>query len=740
MAYAHSRNASGQRHDLRAHLDAVAALAEGFASAFGGGEFARFAALLHDIGKAHQDFQRYLAACEREPTRKHPTVDHKGAGTLAALDFADELAFLVHGHHGGMPDKATLIIRCKELRARPGLSDSLALAAQSGLIPQSDAKSGNLFPAFVQSEIACEFFLRMAFSALVDADHLDTERHFSPALADDREGTPALAVLAERLRIAQEALTGQKTDPVNTVRHEVYRACLDAARLEPGFFRLTVPTGGGKTRSGLAFALDHALAHDLRRVVVAVPFLTITDQTAKDYREVLGDDRAVLEHHSGANVRDDDGGSLHDDALWRRLATQNWDAPIIVTTTVQLFESLLGRSTSACRKLHRLARSVIVLDEVQTLPPPLLEPILSVLRELVANYGVSVVLCTATQPAFANAPGFEQLTDVREIVPEPKRHFSALERVRYEWPALEESWDWPQVADAMRAEPRVLTVVNTKSQALALLDALDDPDAVHLSTLLCGAHRRDVLALIHRRLERGEPCRVVSTQVIEAGVDIDFPVVMRALGPLDRIVQAAGRCNREGLLERGRVVIFKPTDGAMPPGHYRAASDVTEGLLRGGIPDLNDPAIFECYFGSLFPLLSLDAKGVQPLRTRFAYEEVADAFRMIDDDTVPVIVPYRGLGTAEAADAGLDAIDHEQHIRELLRDLEQATARGNIGMARKLYERAQPYVVALRRRQAEDAEKQMLLTELRGGLWRWEGGYDTVRGLVAPRDPEAFVI
>lgn len=741
MAYAHSRNAQGLRHDLGEHLHAVAMLAASYAEAFGGGEFARMAGLLHDIGKASPAFQAYLAACEREPERRHRTVDHKGAGTLAALEHADELAFLIHGHHGGLPDKASLITRLKELRGQPELTDLLAQAARTGLLPQRRAPGDALFPEFAASELAVELFLRMAFSALVDADHLDTERHFSPEQTVARDGAPDLALLAERLRAAQQALSGQKSDPVNQVRDEVYRACLDAARLSPGFFRLTVPTGGGKTRSGLAFALEHALVHGLRRVVVAVPFLTITDQTATVYRDVLGDDRAVLEHHSEASARDDDAGSQEYDALWRHLATQTWDAAVVVTTTVQLFESLLGRSTRACRKLHRLARSVILLDEVQTLPPPLLDPILSVLRELVANYGASVVLCTATQPAFAKAPGFEELGDVREIVPDPARHFRTLKRVTYDWPALSEpEWDWQHVAAVMRAEPRALAIVNTKSHALALLDALRDPDAFHLSTLLCGAHRRDVLALIRGRLERGEPCRVVSTQVVEAGVDIDFPVVLRAMGPLDRIVQAAGRCNREGRLAQGRVVVFKPVGGGMPPGPYRAAGDLTEGLLRGGIPDMDDPALFERYFGSLFPLLSLDAKEIQPKRRRFSYEEVAAAFRMIDDDTLPVIVPYRGIATAEAAEAGLHAIDHARRYDDLLRELESAVARGSVGLARRLYERAQPYVVALRRRQAEGAQRQGLLTELPGGMWKWEGGYDAVRGLVAPRDPEEFVI
>jgi len=729
VLYAHSANDAGQRHELGDHLRTVAELAAGFATPFGGAELARWVGLAHDLGKAGDPFQAYLAACEREPTKRHPTVDHKGVGTLLAGDDGESLAFLIHGHHGGLPDRQKVATRLKELVDDPTVAATTSRVKALGLVPQAP---GDLeYPPFVRDEPSLEFFLRMLFSTLVDADHLDTERHFEADKAGTRGGTPDLATLAARLERAQAALPPPGDNPVFQVRDEVYRACLAAATELPGFFRLTVPTGGGKTRSGLAFALHHALAHGLERVIVAVPFLTITDQTARVYREVLGDDRAVLEHHSGVG-RDDAAGAATAPATWARLAAQDWDAPVIVTTTVQLFESLFGRKTTACRKLHRLARSVIILDEAQALPTPLLPPILDGLRGLATNYGTSIVLSTATQPAFEAALRRAQIAvpDTREIVPDPARLFPPMKRVTYEWPADGATLTWHEVAAAMREEPRALAVLNTKADALALLDALDDDDALHLSTSLCGAHRRDVLADLRALLAGDGPCRLVSTQVVEAGVDIDFPAVFRALGPLDRVVQAAGRCNREGRLASGRVVVFRPAAGGQPPGAYATGTAETEILLKRGPIDPDDPTTFARYFGALFGIASMErGTKVQGLRAGLAYEQVAEEFRMIDDDTVSVLVPYAGTG-----DVAHDW--YKAGEADILRSEFEAAARGSRpGAGRDLMRRAQPYLVAVRRRGFEEATKAGYASPLVGDLWKWDGKYDQIRGLVEHGSP-----
>jgi CRISPR-associated endonuclease/helicase Cas3 len=728
MLYAHTPNQQGKWHTLEEHLARVAELAAEYAAAFGGAELAYWAGAWHDVGKASEAFQRYLHLCAREPSRRFATVDHKGAGTLRALDYADVLAFLIHGHHGGLPDQDALRTRIKELRDVESTRGSLAREAlqraiDAGVVPPRARAGEAAFPDFITDEVTLESFLRFLFSALVDADCLDTEAHGDPDLAGRRGSFADLGALLDRVTAAQQRLMEGATGAVNAVRREVYEACLAAAAQPPGFFRLTVPTGGGKTRSALAFALQHAVSRNLRRVITVCPYLTITDQTADVYRSILGGEGVVLEHHSDATRNDDPEGEPTPEAIWRRLAAENWDAPVIVTTAVQFFESLFANRTTACRKLHRIARSVVILDEVQTLPPKLLAPILDMLRQLVQHFGVSVLLCTATQPALADAPGFRGLPNVREIMPDPPRLFRVLRRVRYTWPA--EPWPWERVAGEMREASHVLAVVNTKTDALRLLDALNDPEALHLSTLLCGAHRRDVLALIRARLRSGEPCRVVSTQVVEAGVDLDFPMVLRALGPLDRIVQAAGRCNREGLLAEGRVVVFEPAEGGMPAGAYRTASDVTKQQVRAGAVDPDDPETFQRYFAELFRSIDLDARQIQDLRKRLAFEQVASTFRLIDDDTVSVFVRYRGIEGMRGAAPG-SPIDHAAITDRLVNAARRMEAGPGV---RAWVARAQPYLVALRRRAVERLAAEGLISVLFGDVWLWHGAYDLVRGL-----------
>jgi len=561
----------------------------------------------------------------------------------------------------------------------------------------------------------------MVLSALVDADRLDTERHFDPEVAAMRRGGPSIDTLWKRFAAAQDELIHDALDTeVNRVRREVYKACLEAATGEPGLYRLTVPTGGGKTRSSLGFGLKHAVDHDLERIIVAIPYTSIIDQTAETYRTILGRE-AVLEHHSSVSSLNDDREDGNGTRL--RLATQNWDERVIVTTTVQLFESLFSHHPSRVRKIHRLANSVVILDEVQTLPVGLLEPIMDMLHELIREYGTTVVLCTATQPALQATPLVTRFEDIEaiEIVSQFRSHFETLDRVRFE-PMLEPV-SWQELGEQLSTHDQVLTILNTRRDALSLLDHLPTGDGlVHLSTLLCKAHRRDKLAEVRRRLAENRPIRVVSTQVVEAGVDLDFPTVYRAIGPMDRIVQAAGRCNREGKLDEGIVRIFEPADGGAPRGPYRHGIGLSRQLLMdpdGGSP--GDPANLERYFAQLFDEQNLDAKDIQSKRKRMEFRAVSKAFRLIDQDTVPIVVDYQENGHEGRGPALADLLV-EKPTRERWAELQQ-------------------YTVSVYRHELQTYLDEGWVTPVTDDLYLWDGQYDDRFGLVEGlRDPADLII
>jgi CRISPR-associated endonuclease/helicase Cas3 len=481
---------------------------------------------------------------------------------------------------------------------------------------------------------------------------------------------------------------------------------------------MTVPTGGGKTLAGMAFALRHAMAHAKRRVIVAIPYTSITEQTAAVYREVFGE-HAVLEHHSAARLPEHDDDEPTRDHLWQRLAAENWDAPVVVTTTVQLFDSLFGNRVSTSRKLHNLSDAVVILDEVQMLPPKFIAPILDVLRGVVDHYGATVLLSTATQPQFAH-PAF---ADLPEIAPDPTVLFAQIRRVEYM--VDDKPWSWDDAAAALVARPQAMMVLNTKADARAVLKALGDPDALHLSTNLCGAHRRDVLGEVRRRLDGGKPCRLVTTQVVEAGVDLDFPAVYRAMGPLDRVIQAAGRCNREGRLERGEVTVFTPAEGGLPPGAYRTATQIFRKLLRSGHPDLHDPAVPGAYFKELYDKLDTDAEGIQPLRARMNFPEVAHRFHLIEDETDDIVVSYGDAQAQGIVKAAIDALKSRR------------------GRARELMRRIRPYTVGLRSRAITRAASRGLVTPIIDGVWEWTGPasrYDPTLGLLVEGVDEELLL
>ena len=716
---AHTKGQDGKEDLLIDHLKDVAVMARSFAEKLDCGALAFWLGLLHDLGKINPLFQSYIKAMEEN--RSHPKAPHAiwGASFMYYLlwckereDAWKEFALPVYGHHSGLQAHGLVSQKFSQfLKDNPSRLQSMFSAwteLQQCFTPES--------PSFNISNNTCrEMRIRMVFSALVDADYLVTEKHFEQKKASNRGKWPELPELWKRFRKNQDELLKKvelKPTKVNRIRREVYNSCLNAAKNEPGVFKLTVPTGGGKTRSGLAFALQHAIQNKnvFDRIIIALPYTSIIDQTASEYRKILEKDgECVLEHHSQVDVPDDKE-EQNPKYLRYRLATENWDAPLIVTTTVQLFESLFTNKPGRARKLHNIAKSVLILDEVQTLPPQLLKPTLDVLRDLVDHYGVSLVLSTATQPAFDNTPYLKpfQNMKVREIVPDYEylRHFATLQRVNYEFPS--ESIEWSKLAEEIKNLSQVMVVLNTRKDALTLIDAMGETAHIyHLSTLLCGRHRKDKLKEIRSRLDDGQPVRLISTQVVEAGVDLDFPVVYRALGPLDRIVQAAGRCNREWRDSKklGRVVIFQPEEGDIPGGAYLIGKTEAQAMLQKyGPNELHNPEIFVEYFQRLFSDLSekLDEKGIQDLRMDLNYPEVSKHYRLIPKNTVPVVVNYQ------------DALS-------ILNEWERDTSRRN-------WRRLQPYVVNIYQWQIKKF-RDWLHPLQEDTLFQWVGKYDDVRGI-----------
>ncbi len=504
----------------------------------------------------------------------------------------------------------------------------------------------------------------MLFSALVDADFLETEawfnrdqqgnrRYRSPALA--LEPDKALSALKEHV---QELVKTKNSSPaMRELRNTVLAACLEAGEYPQGLFTLTAPTGSGKTLAMLAFALAHAAKHNLRRIVTVMPYLTIVEQTVEVYRQVLQRwlsqndiGRYLLEDHSLSQARVNTG-QANDDTSAAKLLSENWDAPIIVTTNVQFLESLFSNRPSACRKLHRLARSVILFDEVQTLPLGLVIVTLGALSHLVERYGSTVVFATATQPAFSHlhqlvakqcALGWQP----REMLSDLPKLFGIAKRNKIVLPEGKVT-SWDEIAKRVACERQVLCIVNTKKHARLLFEKVKmkrSANIFHLSTNMCPAHRKATLDRVRSLLREKKPCCLISTQCVEAGVDIDFPVVFRSLAPLDAIAQAAGRCNRNALCNTGNVYVFRPEDENYPDAAYKQATGITANLIRKGIKEL-DPAQFERYYQELYSVRGLSSEDRQDDQLLKAvkiqdFVEVSLLYRIIPQDTINVLVPY----------------------------------------------------------------------------------------------------
>lgn len=677
--YIGHKSEDGRTQPLLAHLENVAQLCGAYAQAFGAGELGRLIGLCHDLGKYSPEFQKRLLA-------NGPKVDHSTAGGLELVARCGAVgAYCAFGHHGGLPDGGSANEEgtfYKRLKRRAGVDIPDYSAFQDELKLYSPAPPS--FRPLGETGFSVAMLIRMLFSCLVDADFLDTENFMSDGRIQrgGYEGIPALCdKLDEYLRP-----WFTPTTPINRKRTEILIRCIEAAKGERGLYSLTVPTGGGKTRSSLAFALHHAKEYGLTRVIYVIPYTSIIEQNAAEFAEILGPEN-VLEHHAGVDYGNYDGaedGGTDETKARHYLSAENWDAPVVVTTNVQFFESLFAAKTSKCRKLHNIANSVIIFDEAQMLPLPYLHACVRAIAELVQNYGCTAVLCSATQPALDRF--FPPEVPCREICTHFTELYDFFRRTTLE--RLGTLTD-AELAGRLGAQEQVLCIVSTRKQAQNLYQLIQCPGSYHLSTLMYPEHRKRILGEIRERLKKKQPCRVVATSLIEAGVDVDFPTVYRARAGLDSIIQAAGRCNREGKRPAGEsaVYVFEPDSAYTLPLAQRQPAEVFELTAEHHREDLDAPEAIQTFFQNLYNIRgdALDTKKIVPRFERgaqtgsFPFRTVGQEFRLIESNTCTILIPETSAGADCAArlragertrgllrDAGRYSVNvYERHYKEL---------------------------------------------------------------------------
>ena len=668
-------------------------------------EWGYLAGLWHDLGKYRKGFQSKICGEQIQ-------VEHAGAGaTLASKLFEEKypqsigkftIPAIIAGHHAGLSNKTgqgdgklTPLIRRVE-NNQEALSESLKNAEWSAdhpdhvpdLMPLMEVSDdADIEPSFYRAS----FFTRMLFSCLVDADSIATEAFTNPTTLRKSLRYDSIEDLRDRLdqRLDEFATESQAKTPsvVNSIRADILTHARSAANESPGVFSLNVPTGGGKTLSGMSFALRHAAKHALRRVIVVIPYTSIIEQNAQEYAEFLGD-RNVLEHHS--NLDDFDDIERGDpDATRRRLCTENWDAPVIVTTTVQFFESLFANKKARNRKIHNIAQSVIILDEAQCLPAPYLKVTLLAMRELVESCGCSIVLSTATQPALhqrsALQEGFPLITPIISSDDAMRYHSQLTDgRCQVDWSMCQSPVPYSAMA-ARIADQRQgsLTIVHRRKDAVDLNELVkstlaDEGESIplyYLTTLMCPLHRKEVLTSIKQLRKARKPCHIVSTQLVEAGVNLDLPVVFRVLAGFDSIAQAAGRCNREGLMPTpGKVFVFK-AETDPPDAHLVRCADTTATLLglRGALR-LGDLEASREFFERLYANTHLDQAGILKDIPAFNFETIARNYRIIEDGfQTPLVIPYNDDAKEKIRKVQDQATHSDNLSRHLLRSLQPYT-------------------------------------------------------------------
>lgn len=703
MYYAHSTDDPDKNNwqILKVHLQNVANIASGFAGEFNAERFGYAGGLLHDIGKYSPEFQRRLDGANIR-------VDHSTAGAKESETFyggfqSHILEYIITGHHGGLLDYGSAESGLQERLSKPYLPDYSAYKNEIS-IPDLKNVRPCLTPINKRMGFAISFYIRMLFSCLVDADFLDTEGFMSPEKSSLRGQYEAFDTLSRKFDDHMNAILSTAEDNlINRCRREIYEQCREKAELPPQMFSLTVPTGGGKTLSSMAFALDHLKKHDLNRIFYVIPYTSIIEQNADVFRKIFGNHN-VLEHHSNYDPKNENSENTDLVADKLKLSSENWDIPIVVTTNVQFFESLFSNRVSRCRKLHNLAKSVIILDEAQMLPTGFLKPCLAALSELVVNYGSTVVICTATQP---NLNGLldERVRPV-EIMRSPQELYKVFRRVHVtDLGAIDDA----DLSARLMAHKQVLCIVNTRKHAQKLFELISQSaNCYHLSARMCPVHRRKQLKEIKDLLRKGAECRVVSTQLIEAGVDIDFPAVYRAISGIDSVCQAAGRCNREGKLHSGEVYVFRSTESYGRSTRWQSRVAEIGGMIFDECDDpLSLPAV-ERYFEKLYfyEADGLDDKGILPCfeerlnEIAFPFEAVAGAFNLIENNTRDIIIPY------------------DDRARSIIEDIQRT------GFPGRYVRSLQGYTVSIYLEEFRELEKANAITSIGDRFFVLRGGED----------------
>jgi CRISPR-associated helicase Cas3/CRISPR-associated endonuclease Cas3-HD len=714
--YAHSsENTEKSWQTIVEHLDKTAKIAEECASKFNAGEFGYICGMLHDLGKYSQKFQRKLQS-------EKLYVDHSTAGAKEAINlYGDKvgrlLAYCIAGHHSGLSDygtaastEGTLFARLnKEIEDYCAYKDELDLIS-SKTLPRLPVRPINSNQGFTLS-----FFIRMLYSCLVDADFIDTETYMSDILKP-RGNNVTVAQLNIIFNNFLSTMVSDTTK-INMKRKEILESCLSMANSDTGLYTLTVPTGGGKTYSSLAFALNHAIFNDLERIIYVIPYTSIIEQNAKVFKYVLGDEN-ILEHHSNYQFDNIDSEYLQEVNEKLKLASENWDIPVVVTTNVQFFESLFSNRSSKCRKIHNIAKSVIIFDEAQMLPIQYLKPCLLAVTELVQNYGSTAVLCTATQPSIKENKLLSPSINPIEIMDNPRQLYEDFKKVKV---VKKGELDDETLADELNELEQVLCIVSTRKHAKEIFNRLEN-NAFHLSTLMCPLHRQKILSEIRQRLKDKLPCRVVSTQLIEAGVDVDFPVVYRSIAGIDSIVQSAGRCNREGRLKEGKVFVFKPvSEYAKVKGYLERTAKVADMVFR----KYEDPISLEAidyYFKMLYEIegeQSLDKKDIVDCfeekykQLEFDFQTAAEKFKLIESNTYSIVIPYN------------------EDARKLINKAQFSPY--PLSVARQL----QPYTISVYEYEYKTLLKNTALKTINDSfivLENFEKNYNQSTGLILPKD------